>query len=138
MTNELRKMADSGFDYAAKNNLLRTNHIHGEQEAKLMLEEGFSMDQTQEESVEQSQNLVVEDTWVHLKTFFLHTLLKLAKMMFIIAQLLFETQDRDGDFMSDDLPTNDLDMFQRFKDGENGPSAADEAAANSQSFKLLG
>lgn len=103
-----------------------------------MLEEGFSMDQTQEESVEQSQNLVVEDTWVHLKTFFLHTLLKLAKMMFIIAQLLFETQDRDGDFMSDDLPTNDLDMFQRFKDEENGPSAADEAAANSQSFKLLG
>lgn len=66
-------MADTGFDYAAKNNLLRTNPVHGEQEAKLMLEEAFSMDHTHEESVEQSQRLVAEDTWAHLKTIFLHT-----------------------------------------------------------------
>lgn len=56
----LRKMADAGFEYASKNNLLRTSTIHGEQEAKLLLEDGFSLDQEQSESIEQSQNMEVE------------------------------------------------------------------------------
>lgn len=55
-------MADAAFDYAGKHNLLRTSPIHGEQEAKLVLEDGFSYDYVEEEAVEQSSKMEVEET----------------------------------------------------------------------------
>ncbi|CAL1135200.1 unnamed protein product, partial [Cladocopium goreaui] len=54
---EGRKMADNGFEYASRHNLLRTSQIHGEQEAKLLLDEAFSFDETHEQSTEQSQRV---------------------------------------------------------------------------------
>lgn len=56
-------MADNAFEFAAKNNLLRQNQVHGEQEAKLLLEDGFSLDSVQEEIVEQRQHMEVEESW---------------------------------------------------------------------------
>ncbi|CAL1132198.1 unnamed protein product [Cladocopium goreaui] len=56
-----RKMADNGFEYASRHNLLRTSQIHGEQEAKLLLDEAFSFDETHEQSTEQSQRMEIED-----------------------------------------------------------------------------
>ncbi|CAL1151298.1 unnamed protein product [Cladocopium goreaui] len=44
-----RKMADSSFEWASKQNLIRTNPMHGEQEAKLILEDGFTYDHVQDE-----------------------------------------------------------------------------------------
>jgi len=61
--NLLRKMADNGFEYASRHNLLRTSQIHGEQEAKLLLDEAFSFDETHEQSTEQSQRMEVEESW---------------------------------------------------------------------------
>ena len=56
-------MADNGFEYAGRHNLLRTSQIHGEQEAKLLLDEAFSFDETHEESTEQTQRMEVEESW---------------------------------------------------------------------------
>ena len=58
----LRKMADNAFDWAAKNNFLRMNEIHGEQEAKLILEDGFSYEQTEKEETLQTARMEVEDS----------------------------------------------------------------------------
>lgn len=55
------KMADSSFEWASKQNLIRTNPMHGEQEAKLILEDGFTYDHVQDEVVEQSSSMTVED-----------------------------------------------------------------------------
>ena len=56
-------MADNGFDYASRHNMLRTSQIHGEQEAKLLLDEAFSFDETHEQSTEQSQTMEIEESW---------------------------------------------------------------------------
>ena len=45
LVSQPRKMADNAFEYASKNNLIRTNEIHGESEAKLVLEDAFSHEQ---------------------------------------------------------------------------------------------
>lgn len=54
-------MADTAFEWASKKDLVRTNAMHGEQEAKLILEDGFSYDHVQEESVEQKSSMAVEE-----------------------------------------------------------------------------
>ena len=54
-------MIDSSFAWAAKNNLLRTSEVHGEQEAKLLLEEGFCFDEVEGERTEQRLSLEMED-----------------------------------------------------------------------------
>ena len=38
---DLRQMADRSFAWAEKRGLLRTNQVHGEQEARLVLEDFF-------------------------------------------------------------------------------------------------
>ena len=43
-------MADSGFEWATRHNLTRTSAIHGEQEAKLVLEDGFSFNTVEGET----------------------------------------------------------------------------------------
>jgi|OrbCmetagenome_4_1107370.scaffolds.fasta_scaffold126008_1 hypothetical protein len=53
-------MVDSAFAWAAKNNLLRTSEVHGEQEAKLLLEEGFCFDEVEGEKTEQRLSLEME------------------------------------------------------------------------------
>ena len=58
----VRKMADSSFEWASKQNLIRTNPMHGEQEAKLILEDGFTYDHVQDEVVEQSTAMTVEES----------------------------------------------------------------------------
>ena len=54
-------MADAAFDWAAKNQLVRTNEVHQEQEAKLILEDGFSFDQVEGDKMEQKSRVEVED-----------------------------------------------------------------------------
>ena len=51
-------MVDAAFEWAAKHSLLRTSEIHGEQEAKLILGDGFSFNEEEEQN--QSMNMTCE------------------------------------------------------------------------------
>lgn len=55
-------MADNAFEYAAKNGLIRTNEVHGEQEAKLVLEDAFSHEQLEGEESTSKTNMLAEDS----------------------------------------------------------------------------
>ena len=55
-------MADNAFDWAAKHNLTRTNEVHQEQEAKLILEDGFSYEQVDKEESHQTTRIEVEES----------------------------------------------------------------------------
>ena len=57
-----RKMIDAGFAYAAKHSLLRVNEIHNEEEAKLVLDESFSMKEEENEKHVQLQSIHVAAT----------------------------------------------------------------------------
>ena len=54
-------MADHAFEWAAKNHLVRQNPIHGEEEANIVLDENFIMEEEEGESYEQNGQLTVED-----------------------------------------------------------------------------
>ena len=54
-------MTDTAWAWAAKHNQLRTNPIHGEEEAKLVLEDGFSYDEVEGDRTEQRTTMEVED-----------------------------------------------------------------------------
>jgi len=56
-----KKMADNAFEWASKQNLVRTNEVHQEQEAKLILEEGFSYEEVDKEETTTSTQITVED-----------------------------------------------------------------------------
>ena len=63
-------MADSGFEWATRHNLTRTSAIHGEQEAKLVLEDGFSFNTVEGETTAQSSTLQVEEPCLHVGWYF--------------------------------------------------------------------
>ena len=56
----LRQMADNSFAWAKERNLLRTNPVHKMEEAKLVLEESFSLENETGESRELSGHAEVE------------------------------------------------------------------------------
>jgi len=56
-------MADNAFEWASKQNLVRTNEVHQEQEAKLILEEGFSYEEVDKEETTTSTSITVEDSF---------------------------------------------------------------------------
>ena len=60
----LRKMADNAFEYASKHNLIRTNEVHQEQEAKLVLEDGFTHEQIEGEETSSRTNMLVADSFL--------------------------------------------------------------------------
>ena len=62
----LRGMADNGFEWATRHNLVRTSPVHGEQEAKLVLEDGFSFNTVEGETTQQSTRLEVEEPCLQL------------------------------------------------------------------------
>ena len=53
-------MCDTAFEYAARHGLTRTNEIHGEQEAKLVLSEGFNWEEEDLEVRQSCQRLTVK------------------------------------------------------------------------------
>ena len=54
-------MADNAFLWAANNKLLRKNEVHGEEEAKLILEDSFAWTKTEAERSEERTTMEVED-----------------------------------------------------------------------------
>lgn len=77
-------MVDSAFAWAAKNNLLRTSEVHGEQEAKLLLEEGFCFDEVEGERTEQRLSLEMEDPPWSVMHSTMHALILIGLLMIII------------------------------------------------------
>ena len=55
-------MADNAFEWASKQNLVRTNEVHQEQEAKLILEDGFSYEQVDKEETVTSTHIELDDS----------------------------------------------------------------------------
>ena len=55
-------MADTAFDWASRHSLVRTSEIHGEQEAKLVLEESFHHEQLEGEQSESKTTVLAEET----------------------------------------------------------------------------
>lgn len=53
---------DNAFEWASKQNLVRTNEVHQEQEAKLVLEDGFSYERVDKEETLTSTNIELEDS----------------------------------------------------------------------------
>ena len=53
-------MCDTAFEYAGRHGLIRTNEIHGEQEAKLVLSEGFNYEEEDLEVRQSCQRLTVK------------------------------------------------------------------------------
>ena len=79
-------MCDTAFDYATRHGLTRTNEIHGEQEAKLVLSEGFNWEEEDLEVRQSCQRLTVKVSLTNClsggvcckcKTIYQHVLLKL-------------------------------------------------------------
>ena len=48
-----------------RHNLIRTNEVHQEQEAKLILEDGFSYEQIDKEESHQTTRIEVEESCLH-------------------------------------------------------------------------
>lgn len=56
-------MADKAFDWAASKKLLRDNEIHGEQEARLVLEDSFAFKEREGERAEETSSIRVNVPW---------------------------------------------------------------------------
>ncbi|CAK9070458.1 unnamed protein product [Durusdinium trenchii] len=112
-----KKMVDTAFNWAAKNSLIRTSQIHGEEEAKLILGDNFSMKEEEGEEHSQTMNLTCEEP----------------RLNFIA------DSDPDGSSFRDstmpDLNSSASKLLQRGED--EGVSPGDQAAASSGSFKLV-
>ena len=54
-------MVDSAFAWASKMSLIRTSEIHGEEAAKIVLEDGFSLKEEEGEERSQNMTLTVEE-----------------------------------------------------------------------------
>jgi len=54
-------MIDSAFEWAKTKSLIRTSEIHGEDEAKLVLEDGFSLKEEEGEERSQEMSMTVEE-----------------------------------------------------------------------------
>lgn len=68
--NSYRTMADHAFGWARDRALLRINAIHGEEEAKLVLEDFFEHNQQDGSSLNQTGSFTLQAAMVNLIAFF--------------------------------------------------------------------
>ena len=54
-------MIDSAFEWAKAKSLIRTSEIHGEDDGKLVLEDGFSLKEEEGEERSQEMSMTVEE-----------------------------------------------------------------------------
>lgn len=140
----LRKMIDSAFQWAAKKSLIRTSEVHGEEEAKIILEEGFSL--KEEEGEERSQNMTLTVEEPCLAVIYLDvsnsqtTTIDLAHVLIELYKLFrLPSKDPNGSmFEATNMPSMASSSDDILRHGEpEGGSAGDTAAFNSGSFKCL-
>lgn len=63
-------MVDNAWAFAARNNVLRTSEIHGEEEANLVLQESFSKKDEESLTTQQEMHFTVEVPCPIKKPFF--------------------------------------------------------------------
>ena len=56
---------EHAWEFAARNQLLRDNEVHGEEEAKLVIENAFSFDRSENERMVQTMNMSIEEPHQH-------------------------------------------------------------------------
>ena len=56
----LRKMIDHAFAFASKSSLVRVSEIHGEEEAKLILDDSFGLEEEENETAQSRQRMTVQ------------------------------------------------------------------------------
>ena len=56
---------EHAWEFAARNQLLRVNEVHGEEEAKLVIEDAFSFDRSENERTVQTMNMSIEEPHQH-------------------------------------------------------------------------
>ena len=59
----LKKMSDNAFEWAESKKLVRKNEVHGEQEARFILKDGFKFTEAEGERAETSSSIRVDDPW---------------------------------------------------------------------------
>ena len=131
-------MTDTAWAWAAKHNQLRTNPVHGEEEAKLVLEDGFSYDEVEGEKSEQRVTMDVEDpTNIFAYAFLIPYLYVASDLWYSIYSKPFSLQDPDLNFLEGGVSNlnSALDILARADDGSATARPEDQAAANSGSFK---
>ena len=63
-------MVDTAWDFAARNNVLRTSEIHGEEEANLVLQDSFSKKDEEAHVTQKEMHFTVEVPCPIKKPFF--------------------------------------------------------------------
>lgn len=128
-----RKMIDSSFSWAEARGLTRKNEVHGEDEAKLILDDGFSVVMEEGERQERGTTLNVEVTWLDVDT---------ATHVRPLLILNANSKDPDGAMWGNDDGLLDVNATSEvvLKHGADASEHlhAQAAANNSGSFKLLG
>ena len=137
-------MINNAWDWAERHNKLRKNEVHGEWEAKIVLDDQFKFKEAEGFDSEQSTSMAVEVPWPTLCTHYMH----LYVFPFCGWQLprnIIEMdwtpwiEDRDGAFFEDqpfDITAPDAELTAHVRDGNVG-TPDNAALSKSVSFKLL-
>ena len=59
-------MIDNAWSWAERNGRIRKNEVHGEEEAKLILDETFNYKDKTGQETNQEVNMAVEESWMHI------------------------------------------------------------------------
>ena len=131
-------MIDNAFAWAEQRKLVRTNSVHGEEEARLVLMDEFDVTREHGHQAEQSGVIELEDPWLHSVLNALRQKKKKSK---------FPTaQDASGSLLNADLPADvDMDpetlaMTAKSKDAckpASAPATQTVRSKDNSSFKRL-
>ena len=129
-------MIDNAFGWAERNGRLRKNEVHGEEEAKLILDETFNYKDKTGQETNQEANMAVEDSWMHIYLYICYKFVTRCHSIVIIYQLL-AIKDEDGNFFDDAIGSisDNSAWLSLVENGGEGLTAEDQAANNSVSFK---
>ena len=59
-------MIDNAWSWAERNGRIRKNEVHGEEKAKLILDETFNYKDKTGQETNQEVNMAVEESWMHI------------------------------------------------------------------------
>lgn len=143
----LRKMADAAFDWAGARNLVRKSPIHGELEAKLVLEDSFAFKEEEGTARTENTRLDIEESSRQQLVFqggCWTRLLKSTPNKFNFNSIYnlwvpsaYSTQDESGAVWDSSLPDLNSSAEHLLKIDEDGGRPEDGALIGSGSFKLL-
>lgn len=133
-----RKMADKAFEWAGGRKLIRVNEMHGEEEAKLILDDTFEWVQRESETTTESVSLMVEDPWRALQTACCMCTMRCPIDTNRFRLLNYKDENGDALSSTDNIPERSASLGILTHHGGDEVDPAELAATNSGSFKRLG